>query len=370
MKILCFTHFFLPELGGMQVSNTLLIEGLRESGEEVELHVLGRSDVFREDGLHSRFEHTFSATGLIGHLKVFWLVLSRTKKLSPDLVILLDAGVERAVAIAPRTVFNLKTKIISVNSGSIATRDNQHIRGKLHALLVRKGYKLFDRIFVADATAERLKELYPQLVPKIRCLGRPIPKEFFNEPKPDSNWPLEIDTPIFISAGRAESYKGIGLVLEALRQLKENNGTEVLEFWYVGDGPELENWKRMAERFGLSKVKFLGHINFNDLPKIYNMAHFFILPSQYENETFGRTWVEAMACSKPVISTSVNNLSKIVFDGKNGFLVEPNADSVKNAIDRSLGLSGEEYNALSTGAYQTACKYELSKVVDDLLQMI
>ena len=66
----------------------------------------------------------------------------------------------------------------------------------------------------------------------------------------------------------------------------------------------------------------MGHINYSELPFHYSKAHFFILPSQNEGETFGRVWVEAMALSKPIVSTGLDNLTNLVSDGVNGFIVD------------------------------------------------
>lgn len=354
----------------MQVSNSLLVQGLREKGVDVELHVFGRKESFHEESNFRKIEHNFSASNLLGHLRVARIVHARLKDAAPDMIILLDAGVERSISFLPNFMFRAKSKIISVNSGSIATRQNLHLKGKLHSWLIRNSYKVIDRIFVADATAKLLKARYPSLMPKIRNLGRPIPKSFFIERQSPRDWPPKAGLPIFLSAGRASSDKGMHLVLEALVQLRDLHGSEIVEYWYLGDGPALKEWQEFVKINSLEKVRFLGHIDFGDLRAYYEKAHFFILPSMGEMETFGRVWVEGMALGKPVVSSTLDNLVNLVSDNINGFLIETNADSVRRAIDRCLSLSVEEYSRISNEAYETASNYELSRVVERLLKMV
>lgn len=367
MKILCFTQFFLPELGGMQVSNSLLVQGLRELGHEIELHILGRPAQTRKDGLFRQFDHPFSATDLLGHLRVARLVMHRCRELSPDMVLLLDESVVRALGMLPfKAAFG--TRLVSVNSGSTATRRNSHLKGKLSAWFVRRGYRLLHKIFVADATASQLEKRLPYLAPRVRRLGRPIPSQFFIEPKDPPDWPSATGVPIFLSSGRASVDKGIHFVLQALAQLKEVYGAEKIEYWCIGGGPELESWRQLAQKLKLTKVLFFGYVDFFELHEYYAKADFFILPSK--DETFGRVWVEAMASSKPVVSTQLNNLSNIVFDGKNGFLIQPNTDSVRMGIERCLSLTGDEYLRMSRMAYETASEYRLSCIVGELIDSV
>ena len=367
MRFLCFTQFFLPELGGMQVSNSLLVQGLLEAGHSVKLHIFGRTSKTIKEGSFRQVDHPFSATDLLGHIQVANLLIRECRKQRPDLVLLLDEGITRALGMVPYKV-RLPVPVISVNSGSTATRRNSHLKGKLNAWFVRRGYAFLHRIFVADATAGELEARHPYLASKIRRLGRPIPPQFFAEPHNPSSWPPASGLPIFMSSGRASPDKGMDLVLHALAELRERHGTEKVEYWCVGGGPELVNWQNLAQKLQLSKVKFFGHVNFFELHKYYAQAHFFILPSRGDMETFGRVWVEALASSKPVISTRLDNLSSIIYDGENGFFVEPSVESIATCVSRCLVLTSSEYLKMSQIAHETALQYSLSHIVEKLIE--
>ncbi|HEY0872316.1 MAG TPA: N-acetyl-alpha-D-glucosaminyl L-malate synthase BshA [Vicinamibacterales bacterium] len=88
----------------------------------------------------------------------------------------------------------------------------------------------------------------------------------------------------------------------------------------VGDGPELDAALDTARRLGVAdSVKALGeqeHI----LP-LLSIADLFLLPS--EQESFGLSALEAMACEVPVIASRVGGLGEVVEDGVTGYLHAP-----------------------------------------------
>lgn len=67
-------------------------------------------------------------------------------------------------------------------------------------------------------------------------------------------------------------------------------------------------------------VKFIGYIDDNDLPKIYNLADLFVFPSLYEG--FGLPPLEAMASGCPTIVSSAACLQEVVGDNKFVFKME------------------------------------------------
>jgi N-acetyl-alpha-D-glucosaminyl L-malate synthase BshA len=88
----------------------------------------------------------------------------------------------------------------------------------------------------------------------------------------------------------------------------------------IGDGPELGAALDTARRLGVSDlVQALGeqeHI----LP-LLSIADLFLLPS--EQESFGLSALEAMACEVPVVASRVGGLGEVVEDGESGFLHPP-----------------------------------------------
>ncbi|MEM2338355.1 MAG: glycosyltransferase family 4 protein [Candidatus Bathyarchaeia archaeon] len=107
----------------------------------------------------------------------------------------------------------------------------------------------------------------------------------------------------------------------------------------VGDGPEKARLTELTRKLGINQnVVFKGFVDSQDLPKYYLACDIFVLHSLYEQ--FGIVLVEAMACGKPVISTTVGAIPEIVDNEKIGFLVEPK--NPKQLADAILKLANDE----------------------------
>ncbi|MDY0082931.1 MAG: N-acetyl-alpha-D-glucosaminyl L-malate synthase BshA [Ignavibacteriaceae bacterium] len=87
----------------------------------------------------------------------------------------------------------------------------------------------------------------------------------------------------------------------------------------VGDGPERFECERLVRELNIAdNVKFLGKQD--GLVEILSSSDIFLIPSQ--SESFGLAALEAMACSLPVISSSVGGLPELVKHNECGFISE------------------------------------------------
>lgn len=95
-----------------------------------------------------------------------------------------------------------------------------------------------------------------------------------------------------------------------------------------------------------------------------------IFPAHGLIETFGRTWVEAFASGKPLISTDTDNLKYLVHDGVNGIVILPDVADIVKGIRRALSLSKNAYVEMSLRARETALPYKQSTIVSSLLDSL
>jgi len=87
----------------------------------------------------------------------------------------------------------------------------------------------------------------------------------------------------------------------------------------VGDGPDRAEAERLCRELGIcSDVRFLGKQT--ALQEILSASDLFLMPSQ--NESFGLSALEAMACGVPVLSTSVGGLPELNVHGQTGYISE------------------------------------------------
>ena len=87
----------------------------------------------------------------------------------------------------------------------------------------------------------------------------------------------------------------------------------------VGDGPERSNCEQLSRELGIAdRVMFLGKQT--ELVPLLSASDLFLMPSQ--SESFGLSALEAMACSVPVVATSVGGIPELVAHGETGYIAE------------------------------------------------
>ncbi len=150
---------------------------------------------------------------------------------------------------------------------------------------------------------------------------------FKSEPKDTEllkRYDLADDVFIISYVGKLVSWKGIHNLAYAAKALLQN-GYKKFCFLVTGKGAQLENLEKIISEAKVEKhFRFTGFLPYNQVRKLYNLADVFVLPSYPAmtlQEQFGMVLIEAMACSKPVISTTVGSIPEIVGDA--GILVPP-----------------------------------------------
>jgi len=115
----------------------------------------------------------------------------------------------------------------------------------------------------------------------------------------------------------------------------------------VGDGDLRSGYEKLAKDLGIGeRVIFAGKVVDDDLPKYYNLADIFVLPSISRSEAFGLVVLEAMACAKPVIVSDLPGPRTLV--SNNGLKVKIN--DVNHLSDRLLILLRNKELAQKFGA--------------------
>lgn len=115
------------------------------------------------------------------------------------------------------------------------------------------------------------------------------------------------------------NFRPVKRVPDIIRILEKMNKEIPTKLILVGDGPERGECERLAREINIHQnVVFLGKQD--ALAEILNSADLFIMPSQ--SESFGLSALEAMACGKPVISSSVGGLPELVIHNETGFIAE------------------------------------------------
>lgn len=129
---------------------------------------------------------------------------------------------------------------------------------------------------------------------------------------------------------------GIDILIRAFSILLRKHPNLPLELWIGGDGYLKENLVNLTIELGIfDKVRFLGYIPHDEVPKYFNM--FSVSVSVSDSESFGVAVLESQACGVPVVVSNVGGLPEVVRDGETGFVVPPrNPEVTAEAIERLL----------------------------------
>ncbi|MDD6160909.1 MAG: glycosyltransferase [Oscillospiraceae bacterium] len=150
---------------------------------------------------------------------------------------------------------------------------------------------------------------------------------------------LPEDIPLFLFVGRMMWYKGIRIILDALKQL--DDGGLSFRMVFIGKGGDSTEIESYAAQLGLEqKVLFLPPIYDREVIRAwYCRADLFLFPSTFD--TNGLVVREAAACALPSVLVRGSCAAEDSTDGQNSFLIEENAPSMaallrQIAYDRPL----------------------------------
>ncbi|URT70212.1 glycosyltransferase [Cytobacillus firmus] len=130
-----------------------------------------------------------------------------------------------------------------------------------------------------------------------------------------------------LTIGRFDAGKGYDMALEACKKLKEKG----INFrWYVmGKGPLIEVIKKSIKENNLCDHFILIGVKANPYPYIKN-SDIYVQTSRFEG--FGLAIAEARMLNIPVVTTRFDAVYNQMVDGKNGLVVDMNAEAICEGI--------------------------------------
>jgi glycosyltransferase involved in cell wall biosynthesis len=165
------------------------------------------------------------------------------------------------------------------------------------------------------------------------------------------------DARLVLFVGNLEPRKQVDVLLRALASVRKSIPSAALIVVGSGESAGVQDQTarliRLTHDLGLEPedaVRFVGHVDDQELLDYYSAADVFALPSSSEAQ--GLVALEAMACGLPVVATAVGGLLSTIEDGRSGFLVPPG--EVRALADRLQTLLGDESTrqAIGTAARQ------------------
>ena len=184
-----------------------------------------------------------------------------------------------------------------------------------------------DVIRLLGVSGERVDVAYPG----VELRFRPLP------PAEVESFRQRTDLPerFILYLGTLEPRKNLSSLITAFSNLQSSNLHLVLagaKGWFYAD------LFRQVERSGLAGVvHFPGFVRAEELPMWYNAAAVFAYPSSFEG--FGMPVLEALACGRPVVTTTASSLPEA--GGEAALRVPPgDVPALAEALRRALNDDG------------------------------
>jgi len=193
----------------------------------------------------------------------------------------------------------------------------------------KKYYEKYNyMVAVSEKNKEVLESVYPEFRDKIRVIydiiSPDLVKKMANE---GQGYEDKFEGIRILTIGRHVNLKGYDMAIDAAKLLKESG---VNFRWYsIGEGVLTEELKKQVKKNNLdSEFVFLGTYT-NPYPFI-KQSDIYCQPSRFEG--FGMAIAEAKILMKPIVATNFEIVYDQIDDGKNGLIVQMNANDISQAI--------------------------------------
>ncbi|MBE6122240.1 MAG: glycosyltransferase family 4 protein [Erysipelotrichaceae bacterium] len=173
-----------------------------------------------------------------------------------------------------------------------------------------------------------------------------VPDEIVRETVKEYDLPS--DLPVFLFTGRLMKYKGLPMLVDALRMLAEKEDFRMV---MIGQGNDSGELKQMIRDKGLrydetdengiisshegvekGKIIFTGPVWDRAALRAWNCrADLFVFPSVFD--TNGLVVREAAACSLASVLIRGSCAAEGITDGRNGYLIEESADALAEMLE-------------------------------------
>jgi glycosyltransferase involved in cell wall biosynthesis len=152
-------------------------------------------------------------------------------------------------------------------------------------------------------------------------------------------------------------FKDLELMKRAMTQVKGSD-QPLLVLCLGQEGKE--------QPLGLGSLRYLGYEHDQQRVALYYQASD-VYVHVAQDEAFGKTIVEAMACGTPVVGAATSAIPELILDGQTGLLVQPDAMSVATAVAKLL--SDNKLRAkMGRQAKVHAQQYSLDQQADSFLR--
>lgn len=193
----------------------------------------------------------------------------------------------------------------------------------------------------------------------IKVVSNGIDTERFTPEGPASEL-IDHDGPMVLFVGRLVEGKRPGDAIAALEQVREEFPD--VRLYLCGEGPLHTDLETQVTDRGLEDaVRFLGQVEYDEMPALYRSSDALVLPSRAEG--LPRTVLEAMACNVPVICSDLEQVTPVI-DKAGTTVPVSDVDGFACALGRALS------GCYSDGREVVEAKFTWSNTVEQTTRVL
>lgn len=364
LKIALVTETFPPEINGVAMTLSHLVEGLSERRHQVTV-VRPRQtpqDLPRADGLYA--ELLCPGMPIPGYsmmrlgLPVRGRLLQAWRKERPDIVHIATEGpLGYAALLAAR-------KLALPISSSFHTNFHSYSQHYGFAFLCRPALAYLRHFhnrtqITLSPTLELNQQLTADGFENMRLLSRGVNTKTFSPAHRDERlraaWGVGPDDLAVIHVSRLAAEKNYPLLFASFEAIRNRHPSA--KFIVTSDGPLRRKLERQHPW-----VRFTGILPREDLARHYASADLFLYPSL--TETFGNVVTEAMASGLPVVAFNYAAAARFIRHGENGCHVPLGDREAFLAASTELSASSKLRQRFGPAARLTAEDIPWGRVID------
>ncbi|SCY27733.1 glycosyltransferase [Butyrivibrio sp. INlla14] len=150
-----------------------------------------------------------------------------------------------------------------------------------------------------------------------------------------NSYDIPVGIPLFLFVGRLMKYKGLPIIIDAMKELSTKGIDYRMVF--VGGGADADEMQALVKEYGISdKVIFTGPVRDREKLRAWNTrADLFLFPSTYD--TNGIVVREAAACGLASVLIKGSCAAEGITHDRNGYLIEENAQSMAALLELLSG---------------------------------
>lgn len=225
-----------------------------------------------------------------------------------------------------------------VTKPSVLTYHSDIVRQRLLKLLYAPLQKRFlnsvNRIICTSPNYFATSETLAKFQDKVEVIPIGLERSAYPDPAAltanvENRVRLNLDKPYFLFVGVLRYYKGLHILLDALK------GGADYQVVIVGSGPIERDLREQAARLGLDNVIFAGRVSDEQKVQLIKASLGVVFPSYLRSEAFGVTLLEGAMFGRPLISTEVGSgTSHVNMHDVTGLVVTPgSAKTLRQAMD-------------------------------------